>query len=99
MVGAFEPNFWVATPRTQQYLQDLIEALDTTVRLEEYKTGEREGQLKGPVQLGRMITPAPVRQATRGINEATSNSTKSSAGLPELPSLPDLPELPELPKL
>lgn len=76
-VGALDPEMWVQTPRAWQYIQDLQEALRTLVMLEEYKTGEREGTLKGDNMLARLVTPAPVRQIA-GAAESASQQTSQS---------------------
>jgi hypothetical protein len=99
-VGAMSPEMWLQTPRTWQYLQDIQDALATTLRMEEYTQGDKEGQLKGPVQFGRLITPAPVRQIGGELEESEDDGSVG-AGLPTLPKLPSatLPELPKLPTL
>lgn len=61
-IGALDPEMWLQTPRAWQYVQDLYDALRTLVMLEEYKSGENEGTLKGDNALMRLVTPAPIRQ-------------------------------------
>jgi len=79
-VGALDPELWISTPRAWQYIQNLYEALETLVLLEEYKTGEKAGTLKGDDQLLRLITPAPVRQINRDLNQRNTNTPGESSG-------------------
>lgn len=75
-VGALDPQMWVSTPRAWQYVQDIQEALRSLVLMEEYKTGEAAGTLKGDDALRRLVTPAPVRQfgnAVEGAAQAQEN--------------------------
>ena len=75
-IGALDPEMWVSTPRAWQYVQDIQEALRSLVLMEEYKTGEAAGTLKGDDALRRLVTPAPVRQfgnAVEGAAQAQEN--------------------------
>jgi hypothetical protein len=80
-VGALDPNFWSATARSLAFVQDLAKALTTLVLLEEYKTGEKEGTLKGDDQLLRLITPAPARQIGRDLEQRNTNNNNEQGGL------------------
>jgi hypothetical protein len=95
-VGAINPVMWARTPRLQQYIEDVVLALEQLVMLETYKTGERKGTLKGDNALYRQFTPAPIRQMGRAIE---AEPRRNTGGLPALPELPPLPKLPALPKL
>ena len=76
-VGALNPEMWLNTPRAWQYVQDLYAALETLVLLEEYKSGEKEGTLKGDDQLLRLITPAPVRQFGQAAEQVTTEAEET----------------------
>lgn len=66
LISALDPRFIVSftQPRLASFLIDMSDALMSIAKLEEYKTGDREGDLKGVQQLKRIITPVVVSQFT-----------------------------------
>lgn len=104
MLGALDPTLW-SNVRIMAFYEDLSQAILDLVTLDTYKT---TGELKGPAEFARVLTPKVVKQIERGItgDEPTTSSggTRSlptPAGLPKLPSakskLPTPPGLPKLP--
>lgn len=80
-IGALDSEFWLATPRAWQYLQDVNDALWQLITLEEYKSGEKAGTLKGDDALLREITPAPIRQAQRAVDDTGEEGLDLGDGL------------------
>jgi len=66
LIGALDPRFIVgfAKPRLVSFFLDLSDALTSIVKLDEYKTGDRKGELKGVQALKRVVTPVVVSQLT-----------------------------------
>lgn len=64
LIGALDPRFIVGftKPRLVSFLLDISNALTSIAKLEEYKTGDREGELKGIQAFKRTITPVVVSQ-------------------------------------
>lgn len=77
-VGALDPEMWLQTPRAWQYLQDVQAALQSLVLLEQYKSGEEAGTLKGDDALRRLVTPAPLRQLQNAAEAVTEESPTSA---------------------
>jgi len=73
-IGALESKMWLSTPRAWQFVYDLNENIGRIIMMERYKSGVNEGKLRGAVQLGKMLTPAPVRQLT-GQSSAPKKAT------------------------
>ena len=86
LVGALDPELFVAPPRLMDFLWDLSVNFKDLVKLEEYESGDNKGELKGLVRLGRQFTPSAVRQL---INTTTNESSNG----PKKPSLPDRPNI------
>jgi len=74
-IGALNPSFWLGTPRLLSWLNDIGQAFETILKLEEYKSGDREGTLKGDNELRRQFTPAPVRQLSKLFEDDEDETT------------------------
>jgi hypothetical protein len=91
--GAFQQTGTALFGRTGSFLGEFIDNLILLVKLEEYKTGENKGELKGAVKIEKQLIP-------RVITQFEDKETEDKyGGLPSLPPLPKLPKLPSLPKL
>ena len=97
-IGALDPTVFTSEPRLLAFIGDLTTGLKQIALGEKFKSGEKEGTLKGDDKIVRTLTPSVVRhgEAIFGEREKEESST-----LPELPQLPKLPKatVPALPKL
>jgi hypothetical protein len=71
LLQAIEPKLFLGVPRTQKFLSDLGNNIATLYRLEIYKSGEKEGELKGLEMLKKQFTPRGLRQFERKETPAT----------------------------
>jgi hypothetical protein len=68
LIGALNPSVFIAEPRVMNFILDLRDSLTALATLERYKTTKKgkykEGDLKGPKQLERTITPRFIKNIT-----------------------------------
>jgi len=65
LMQGIDPTLWLATPRTLTWLYQMAQAFKSMVLMETYKSGDKEGELKGPDKLKRQFVPGVVRSVTR----------------------------------
>ncbi len=67
LYGALNLKSLVATPRIYTLLQEFVGNLGLLIKLEEFKTGENAGNLKGAQGLKKQFTPRAIKQITENI--------------------------------
>lgn len=67
LYGALNLKSLLATPRIYTLLQDFVANLGLLIKLEEFKTGENAGNLKGAQGLKKQFTPRAVKQITENM--------------------------------
>lgn len=95
MLGALDPQFIVgfAKPRLVSFFVDLATAMTNIAKLEEYQIGENKGELKGPQQLMKILTPVAVSQFIKE-NKGGSSSGGINVNIPNI-EIPDI-KIPEI---
>jgi len=83
--GAFDLTLW-SEIRIASFFKDLSEALKASVLMEKYKT---TGELKGPAQLQRTLTPSIVKQV---VQDSASRDNNEDSGKVSIPSI-KIPEI------
>jgi hypothetical protein len=61
LMQGIDPTLWLATPRTLTWLYQTAQAFKSMVLMETYKSGDKEGELKGDDKLKRQFVPGVVR--------------------------------------
>jgi len=61
LMQGIDPTLWLATPRTLTWLYQTAQAFKSMVLMETYKSGDKEGELKGDDKLKRQFVTGVVR--------------------------------------
>ncbi len=64
LMQGVDPTLWLAAPRLLTWLYQTASALKSVALMETYKSGDKEGELKGPDKLKRQFVPGVVRSVT-----------------------------------
>lgn len=106
-MGSLDPAVIMSVPRLLTFLEDVGTAISEIIRLEEYKSGEKKGTLKGDNKLYNTLSPALVDQITKSVTEDNASTTdqvnqvktKGTSGMPAVPKKKsEKRNLPPIPK-
>ncbi|HOG13248.1 MAG TPA: hypothetical protein PLR47_09620, partial [Smithellaceae bacterium] len=69
LMQGVDPTLWLASPRLLTWLYQTASALKSVALMETYKSGDKEGELKGPDEMKRQFVPGVVRSVSKEENK------------------------------
>ncbi len=69
LMQGVDPTLWLASPRLLTWLYQTASALKSVALMETYKSGDKEGELKGPDKMKRQFVPGVVRSLSKEENK------------------------------
>ena len=69
LMQGVDPTLWLASPRLLTWLYQTASALKSVALMETYKSGDKEGELKGDDKLKRQFVPGVVRSVSKEENK------------------------------
>jgi len=69
LMQGVDPTLWLASPRLLTWLYQTASALKSVALMETYKSGDKEGELKGPDEMKRQFVPGVVRSLSNEENK------------------------------
>jgi len=69
LMQGVDPTLWLASPRLLTWLYQTASALKSVALMETYKSGDKEGELKGPDKMKRQFVPGVVRSLSNEENK------------------------------